>query len=156
MDKTKVVAGIAFGVAIGSAMATLYGTDKGIKARKKLGKKGLAYMNDLKGKFDELVNGFIEKMEITEDAIEETVKDTKKAAVVSKKTIVVAANTAQTAVKKQVKKASKAIPETLKGVGKTVATIKKTTVLAGDKVKAAIEKPLKKGLNTISESAVIK
>jgi len=56
MDKGKMLAGIAFGAAVGSAIGALYAPDKGSKTRKKLSEKGAAYAAELKERFNELVD----------------------------------------------------------------------------------------------------
>lgn len=67
MEKRKILAGIAFGAAVGSALGALYAPEKGSKTRKKLSKKGAAYAEELKARFDHLIDGFIEQMNPVEE-----------------------------------------------------------------------------------------
>ena len=61
MKTGNVVLGILAGVAIGALAGILFAPDKGSKTRKQILEKGEGYADDLKQKFDELLNTVTEK-----------------------------------------------------------------------------------------------
>ena len=67
MSIGKLVAGVVAGVAVGALLGVLFAPDKGSVTRRKLS-KGIPDSDDLKEKFDELLNNLNEKYE---EAIEE-------------------------------------------------------------------------------------
>src|SRR3989338_1095523 len=75
MGTGKIMTGIAFGAAIGSLLGALYAPDKGSKTRKKLSKKGAEYADELKGRFNEFLDGLKDDKE----DLEETIVEVKKA-----------------------------------------------------------------------------
>jgi gas vesicle protein len=54
MNTSKVVLGILGGLAVGAIAGILLAPDKGSNTRKKILDSGKGYMDDLKGKFDDL------------------------------------------------------------------------------------------------------
>lgn len=56
MNTSKVLLGILGGVAVGAIAGILLAPDKGSNTRKKILDSGKGYMDDLKGKFDDLSN----------------------------------------------------------------------------------------------------
>jgi gas vesicle protein len=63
MNSGKVVLGILAGVAVGAALGILFAPDKGSSTRKKILKKGGKYKDDLKKKFNKLIDSFGDKYE---------------------------------------------------------------------------------------------
>jgi gas vesicle protein len=63
MNKANVVVGILAGVAVGALLGVLFAPDSGVRTRRKLSRKGLDAVDDLKSKFDEMLDEFTEKME---------------------------------------------------------------------------------------------
>lgn len=67
MSASKVLLGVVVGFAAGAFIGVLLAPDSGENTRKKLSKKGEAYVDDLKGKFNELLENFMEQIDSTKE-----------------------------------------------------------------------------------------
>ncbi len=74
MSSGKVLLGVLAGVATGALIGILFAPDKGTNTRKKITKKADDYGDELKSKFDELLNGIIEKYESTKEDVNDLVQ----------------------------------------------------------------------------------
>lgn len=63
MSTGKIVLGTLAGLAIGAIAGILFAPEKGSKTRKQIMDKGDSYVEDLKSKFDEMVDSLSEKLE---------------------------------------------------------------------------------------------
>jgi gas vesicle protein len=63
MEQGKVVLGVLAGVTAGAILGILFAPDKGVKTRKKIMDKGEDYAEELKDKFNELLDTVTEKYE---------------------------------------------------------------------------------------------
>lgn len=62
MSTGKILLGVLAGVAAGALLGVLLAPDKGSETRKKLAEKGDDYAEALKNKFDELIEGVMDKV----------------------------------------------------------------------------------------------
>lgn len=67
MSTGKVLIGVLAGVAAGALLGVLFAPDKGSETRKKISRKGSDTADDLKDKFDELLNSLAEKLEAAKE-----------------------------------------------------------------------------------------
>ncbi|MEP6701191.1 MAG: YtxH domain-containing protein [Bacteroidota bacterium] len=67
MSASKVLLGVVIGMAAGAAVGIMLAPDSGDKTRKKISKKGEAYVEDLKSKFNDFLDGFMSKVDSTKD-----------------------------------------------------------------------------------------
>lgn len=63
MKTDKVVLGILGGIAAGAMLGILFAPEKGSKTRKRIINKGTDYVDDLKGKFDNVLGTMTKKYE---------------------------------------------------------------------------------------------
>ncbi len=63
MNKTNVAIGVLAGVAVGALLGVLFAPDKGSETRKKLSRRVTDKADDVKDKFDELLQELTEKFE---------------------------------------------------------------------------------------------
>ncbi len=63
MNSTKVILSALAGVAVGVQIGLLIAPEKGEDTRKKLTKRGEAYLKDINGQIDGLLKGMNEKMD---------------------------------------------------------------------------------------------
>lgn len=63
MSASKVLLGVCVGLAAGAMLGVLLAPDSGSNTRKKMSKKGQAYADDLKTKFNDFMDGFMEHVE---------------------------------------------------------------------------------------------
>jgi gas vesicle protein len=63
MNKTNVAIGVLTGVAVGALLGVLFAPDKGSETRKKLSRRVTDKADDVKDKFDELLQELTEKFE---------------------------------------------------------------------------------------------
>lgn len=71
MKSSNVLLGILSGVAVGAALGVLFAPEKGSETRKKILDKSKGYQNDLKNRFDGVVQNASKKY----DSFIETAKD---------------------------------------------------------------------------------
>ena len=69
MNSKKVIVGVVGGIAAGALLALLFAPKKGSEIRKKIHKLGGEFGKLAKEKFNELLNGIIEKFEGTKDEV---------------------------------------------------------------------------------------
>ncbi len=74
MSTGKVVTAVLAGVATGALLGILFAPDKGSETRKKISKKTSGAVDDLKEKFNDLVNGIADKFESASDEGAELLK----------------------------------------------------------------------------------
>ncbi len=67
MDKGKVVLGIMAGALAGAAIGMLYAPHKGSKTRKKIFKKGNDTVDELKNKYDHLLDSMTDKLRLAKE-----------------------------------------------------------------------------------------
>lgn len=75
MNSSKVLLGVLGGVAAGAIAGILFAPAKGSKTRKRILHKGQCYVNDMKGKFEELSNDFTDKYETILQEAKDMVSD---------------------------------------------------------------------------------
>lgn len=79
MSTGKVLLGVAAGVAAGALLGVLFAPDKGTNTRKKICREGKDLTNDLKDKFDEILESITEKFsKVKKDATDFAEKRTNK------------------------------------------------------------------------------
>jgi len=69
MSSGKVLLGVLAGVAAGALLGILFAPDKGSVTRKKIAKQGEDFADELKAKFDELVDSMSEKYDNVKEDI---------------------------------------------------------------------------------------
>ena len=67
MSTSKVLVGIIAGLAAGAVVGLLMAPDSGSNTRKKLSQKGQGYVDDLKSKFNDFLDGFMNQVETVKD-----------------------------------------------------------------------------------------
>lgn len=77
MKSAKIIFGALAGVAVGIQIGLLIAPEKGSDTRKKLTKKGEAYLNDFNKQFNTLLKGFSEKFDKLNKEIAQVAEDTK-------------------------------------------------------------------------------
>ncbi|WP_162418763.1 YtxH domain-containing protein [Cyclobacterium roseum] len=77
MNSTKVILSALAGVAVGVQIGLLIAPEKGEDTRKKLTKKGEAYLKDINGQIDGLLKGMNEKMDKMNKNIATVAEETK-------------------------------------------------------------------------------
>ena len=71
MSTSKVLLGVVVGLAAGAMAGILMAPDSGSNTRKKLSSKGEGMVEDLKGRFNDFLDGFMSQVEnVKEDANE--------------------------------------------------------------------------------------
>lgn len=67
MSTSKVLLGVVIGLAAGAMAGILMAPESGTNTRKKISKKGQGYVEDLKGKFNDFLDGFMNHVETVKD-----------------------------------------------------------------------------------------
>lgn len=62
MSQGKVLSGILAGIAVGATLGILFSSKKGSKTRKKIMYKGKSYIEDVKNKFNHIVDESADKL----------------------------------------------------------------------------------------------
>ena len=63
MESGKTAAGVLLGVGIGALLGILFAPSKGVKTRRRIMAKGQNYVDDVKGKFNEMYHDGEEKFD---------------------------------------------------------------------------------------------
>lgn len=63
MSAEKVLLGVLAGAAAGAILGVLFAPEKGTETRKKIVEKGDDYVDEIKGKFVDLIDGLTKKMD---------------------------------------------------------------------------------------------
>lgn len=77
MKSAKILFGALAGVAVGIQIGLLIAPEKGADTRKKLSKKGEAYLNDFNSQLDHLLKGFSDKFDRFNKEISKVAEETK-------------------------------------------------------------------------------
>jgi gas vesicle protein len=75
MSSGKVLLGVLAGLAAGAALGILFAPDKGSETRKKIAKKGEDYFDEVKNKFNDLIDELSQKVEYVKASAEEMADD---------------------------------------------------------------------------------
>ena len=67
MSTSKVLLGVVVGLAAGAMAGILMAPDSGSNTRKKLSDRGQGMVDDLKGKFNDFLDGFMSNVETVKD-----------------------------------------------------------------------------------------
>ena len=67
MSTSKVLLGVVVGLAAGAMAGILMAPDSGSNTRKKLSDRGQGMVDDLKGKFNDFLDGFMSHVETVKD-----------------------------------------------------------------------------------------
>ena len=67
MSTSKVLLGVVVGLAAGAMAGILMAPESGSETRKKISTKGQGYVDDLKGKFNDFLDGFMSHVETVKD-----------------------------------------------------------------------------------------
>ncbi len=67
MSTSKVLVGIIAGLAAGAVVGLLMAPDTGSNTRKKISQKGEGYVDDLRSKFNDFLDGFMNQVETVKD-----------------------------------------------------------------------------------------
>lgn len=78
MSTGKVILGTLAGLAVGAIAGILFAPEKGSKTRRKIMHKGEDYMEDIKSKFDGIVDSLTEQFENSKKEIKDSVAEVKK------------------------------------------------------------------------------
>jgi gas vesicle protein len=73
MDTGKIVVGVLAGVAVGALLGVLFAPEKGSVIRTKISEKGDDYVDDLKDKFNEFLDGVKKDIEVVKGKANEFV-----------------------------------------------------------------------------------
>jgi gas vesicle protein len=67
MSTSKVLLGVVVGLAAGAMAGILMAPESGSETRKKISRKGQGYVDDLKGRFNDFLDGFMSHVETVKD-----------------------------------------------------------------------------------------
>jgi len=67
MSTSKVLLGVVVGLAAGAMAGILMAPESGSETRKKISRKGQGYVDDLKGRFNDFLDGFMSHIETVKD-----------------------------------------------------------------------------------------
>ena len=73
----KTILGVLAGLATGAALGILFAPEKGSTTRKKILRRGEGYLDDIKEKFDDLVDSVSEQFECTKKEAEDMIRSGK-------------------------------------------------------------------------------
>jgi gas vesicle protein len=73
MSSNKILLGVLAGLAAGALVGILFAPEKGSRTRRNIVRKGEDTIEDLKDKFDDLLESFTDKVECAKDDLEELI-----------------------------------------------------------------------------------
>lgn len=73
MSSGKVLLGVLAGIAAGAALGILFAPDHGKNTRRKISKKGDDYVEDLKLKFEDFIDGITEKLDSAKEEADDLI-----------------------------------------------------------------------------------
>jgi gas vesicle protein len=77
MNTGKVALGILAALAAGAALGILFAPDKGSITRRKIANKGKRYVDDVKEKYNDIVDDVVEKLESIKQSADDLIADGK-------------------------------------------------------------------------------
>lgn len=77
MNSGKLLLGVVAGLAAGALVGILFAPEKGTETRRKIAKKGENYVDEIKVKFNELIDDLSKKMDGVKNKAEEMVDEAK-------------------------------------------------------------------------------
>lgn len=77
MSSGKLLLGVLAGLAAGALVGILFAPDKGTETRKKIAKKSEDYVDEIKEKFNGLIDDLTQKMDATMAKADDTVDEAK-------------------------------------------------------------------------------